>query len=276
MKKLLTIILFLALLIPNAFSIAVSPGRIIVKFTPSLEQELKFDIINQENKEMITEINIDGELKDYVILSQKQVIFKEGESAKSLKYIIKLPAELSPGRHTANIIVKEIPSSSSTINPAIALISQLYVEVPYPGKYLIIDGVEAKEEENVKFRIGLLNNGKEDIKEAYAIIKVKNGNETLFESRTMPTSVASTRRSILETVWEDKKVGNYTLGISIDYDGNKMELSDYFNVVTAKAAKEAAKEEKKPFALLPIIIGILLLFALFFAFRKFNIFRKGN
>src|SRR3989344_6074173 len=98
-------ILFL-FVIPNVAALGITPGRTTIDFSPGLEKEIKFDILNSENKNMNVAFAIQSETEDEKIISLDNNVahFNSEENSKTFSYKIKLPSDMK----CATLLSKEI------------------------------------------------------------------------------------------------------------------------------------------------------------------------
>lgn len=176
MKKAIIATLVMILLIPTlVFALGVTPGRTTLDFKENLQQEITIKILNNEDKDLNLAIYARGSLADYIEIPTQEVTLAKGQAEKELTYKINLPEDLDePGLHEAEILVREISNQQEeiTINTMQAVISQLHVYVPYPGKYIVakLDIVGGKTDKKTLFFVPLINFGDQDVKEAKAEI----------------------------------------------------------------------------------------------------------
>lgn len=214
------IVLFLIvlsiLIIEDVSALGISPGKKTINFEPNLEQEITLTVYNNEHKDFTATIFTRGELGNYIELEQTELKFSSEETEKSFNYKIKSPEKIDkPGSHQAEIVVREISAAEEgediIIGALIAVVSQLEVKVPFPGKYAVanLDIVNAKPNEEVKFFIRVSNLGEEDIENTTAkiIILDPNNNEIAIIS-TNSKSIKTKDRKELTGKW----TANVTLG----------------------------------------------------------------
>jgi len=226
--------LIMLMSISSIFAIGITPGRTNLDFAKGAEPEVEITVINTENKDMNVAFTVEGELKDYVSISNDIVEFALGESSKSLKYKIKMPAGLSPGLHTADIIAVDLPSGESvdTITTKVSVVSQLYVRVPYPGKYIDVKlDIVSKEDSNlVDFFIPIFSRGNEKIDSVSAVIDIYKGDEKVDSIETNKIGVEAGGRGELVGNWNPSAApGSYKAVAKVDYDGKITEISEEFN-----------------------------------------------
>ncbi len=226
------------LLTPVTFSIGVIPGRTTINFQPNLEREIEFTILNNENKDFKAAIYVRGDLSEYITLEKTEIEFEKNEKSKKASYTIRLPESFKePGLHKADIIIREIKSTNQeepiAIGTMVGVISQIYVYVPYPGKYLIakLDIVKGKVEKYAQFYIPLINFGKENINNAKAEITIKEPSGKIVDKiYTNEKPVPAQGRAELSAKLD---ITNYGAGIymaiaTVTYDGKTTTAENVF------------------------------------------------
>ena len=227
-KKLITIIALFLLIIPLVSSLGVTPGRTTINFEESLEREVKFTILNNEQRELKLAIYTRGELAEYIELPVQNVELNPGEESKELVYNIKLHAEMEePGLHEAEIVIREISPGEGkdiTISTMEAVVTQLHVYAPYPGKYVVakLDIVGGKTDKIMRFFVPLVNFGKDDINMAKAEILIMDMQEKVINKiETDQRAVPGEGRAELSASMDPSKLlpGLYRVIARVDYDG---------------------------------------------------------
>jgi hypothetical protein len=239
-KKILfvLILVFIATLNVNEYrSIGITPGRKTIDFSPNYETSVSFSVINNEKKDMKILLYVDGEMNNSVTLNVNSTGFKSIEESKSFTYNVKLPSKITtPGIHEARIIAKEVPIiSGTTIGAAPSVISQLYVMVPYPGKYakVSLNVKDTQGDKPVKFFVSLENLGLEDISKAQATIDIYDSNNKKVASiNTNTLKLKSKDREDLIAEWNlgTNLPGAYYAKASVVYDNEVAETDIVFSV----------------------------------------------
>src|SRR3989338_2662976 len=130
------------------FSLGITPGRTTLDYVSGEDHEISFSVLNNEHKNMKVILMIQGELNNSITLFTGEddgiIEFIPSEDSKQFKYKITMPELISnsPGLHTGEILALEIPSgdaSGTIVGATTAVITQLYVHVPCPGKCIDID-----------------------------------------------------------------------------------------------------------------------------------------
>jgi len=250
LAKGIAMILLMIFFINTASAMGIGPALNVVDFTPSVEKELSFRIVNNENKDMKVAVYPQGELAEYIKLEKSIVEIKASESEKIIKYKVAFPEKLEPGTRTADILVLEIPTEEtvlvlgnktvifneqqSMVKATISLIHQLIVTVPYPDKY--VNGKvyisKANVNETVTFTVSLFNLGKQDVRKAKAVIVIKAPTgEELAVIKTDEISLNSLAESKLVGYWTaNAGNGNYYAEVIVDYDGKTFIMAKDFSV----------------------------------------------
>ncbi|NIO20641.1 MAG: hypothetical protein GTN76_07855 [Candidatus Aenigmarchaeota archaeon] len=238
----LTLVLALGVFSQGVQGIGVTPGRKTVDFEPNLFQKVNFDILNNDHKAFNALVYVEGDLKDYVTLEKNLVEFKESDNSKPFTYTVRLPERIDkPGEHWGKIVVMELPPGMEAeeiegqfVIATTAVIHQLLVKVPYPGKYAEMDLsiAEAQPSETVNFFVKVYNLGTQNIGRAKATVEIKGPtNEVIATIETDEISIKSKERKDLAAYWKaDVNPGVYHAVATLDYDGNLARKEDNFYV----------------------------------------------
>ncbi len=223
-------------------AIGITPGRINMNFESGMQQVVYLKVVNNEFKNMNVELNVSGELAQYVKLNQSSITFNEDEPEKEFYYTVTLPASLGkPGLHQANIIATDVPlgnpadsanGEGSQVSAVIGVASQLYVHVPYPGAYLE-GNFEISEaaglSENTSFILQLSNMGTDNVN-AKADIEIIKENKIIEKIQTDEKLIESGKRGELVVIWQAKEEGSYIARATVYYAGKKVVLEKPFEV----------------------------------------------
>lgn len=235
--------LFLAILFLSSFSssLGVSPARRTLTFEPGLEQEISFTVINNEGKDINLLLAAQGELGKFMTSSKSSIFISSGEPNKELSYKFELPEELSPGLHTGEILILEVPGGGdgegeTRVLATLAVVTQLYVYVPYPGKHADAElkVVSANEGENATFVFSVVSNGKFDLTNVWASVDVYDLSDKKVGGFTTPSiKIASGEKKELVYVWGDQvPLGDYRAIASLVYDEGTINFGKEFSVGT--------------------------------------------
>ena len=234
----LVFVLMFLLFVPFVMGIGITPARTTVNFEPGLEKSVTISVINSESKDVNLVVAVQGDLAEYVTLPETSFSISSSQSSKDVKYDFKLPYELSPGLHTAEIVILQLPEAGELgdafIGAALAVVSQLYVYVPYPGKYAEADlSVLNLDDGNVQFIIPVLSRGDFDLTSVKADIEIFTSlNEKIVTLKTNEIKVLSGERKEVTALLDTSQMnpGPYRAVATLSYDGEIIELERNFNV----------------------------------------------
>jgi hypothetical protein len=230
--------------------LGVTPGRTTIDFVPGLEQEVTFNVVNSESKDASIVLTTQGELRSHVTLNEKELFITSGEKNIPVSYTVRLPDSMEPGTHSAEIVVLELPDTSGTseafVGAALAVVTQLIVKVPYPGKYAEakLNVINAESDSDIQFIIPIANLGKSDIFDARANVDVYNKlNEKVGSFDTKSVRVNSGARSEIVHVWKSDGLpaGQYRAVATLIYDSQTLTLEEYFNIGSADLKLESVE-----------------------------------
>jgi hypothetical protein len=237
-KKYFILFFVLIFILNGVAAIGVTPARTTVNFEPNLQRSVTFSVINSEAKDANLVVAVQGELAQYVTLTETSIKMRSTQKSKDITYNVNLLSELSPGLHTAEIVVLQLPSEGeigeTVIGAALAVVTQLYVYVPYPGKYAEADlSVFNLDDGNVQFTIPVISRGDFDLTSVNAKINIYTAlNEKVATISTNEIAIASGQRKEVTALWEtsDVKAGPYRAVANLVYDEKTLSLERNFNV----------------------------------------------
>ncbi|MCX6818169.1 MAG: hypothetical protein NTU57_04920 [Candidatus Aenigmarchaeota archaeon] len=236
---LVAMVVMLSLSAGQAQAIGITPGRTTIDFQPGLEQAVTFTIINNDHKDFNAFVYAEGDLKDYVTSEKTIIEFKESDDSKPFTYKFRLPDKLDqPGDHWAKIVVMEMPSEQEgggqVIMATTAVVHQLRVKVPYPGKYADLELVvnEGDTGEDTNFIVKVVNLGDEDIYKAFATIDILGAtNEKIVTIESEQIAVESKKIGEMTVPWTaDVNPGMYHAMVTVNYDGKVATIEKTFAV----------------------------------------------
>jgi len=234
-------VILLVLLSSNVLAIGITPARTTIDFSPGLERTVSFSVLNSEQKSSNLVVYVQGELNQSISVKETSMQILASESSKQLSYNIKLPESLSPGLHTAEVVVLQLPdksaSSEAYVGAAFGVATQIHVFVPYPGKYAEADlnVVNAEQNGEATFVIPIISRGDLDLVSVKANIDIYTKlNEKVASFNTNDIYVKSGERKEIVAKWKaEVPVGSYRAVATIIYDGNVITLEKQFSVGSA-------------------------------------------
>lgn len=236
-RKLL-FILMITLLVGNVSAFGITPARNVIDFSPSLTVEKSFTLVNSANENLDIVVYVQGDLAEYIYLSENKFSLSAMESSKEIKYTLKLPSDLKPGLNEGEIIVMNLPGGGSTseafVGAVVALSHQVHVNVKFPGKYAetTLNIVGANQGEEVVFVMPVFSRGEHDLASVKANIDIYNKlGEKIDSFNTASISIESGQRKELVHKWKaDVPIGKYLAKVALIYDGVTINLEGQFNV----------------------------------------------
>lgn len=238
-------VLFVAIsLLSPVIALGISPGRTTINYEPGLEKEIEITIINNEHKHMNVSIysTMQDNLSGTIALFSDSVSFQPSEEKKTVKYSIRLPdggVHLEPGLHTGEIVALEVPAfaeGNTFVGATLAVVSQLQIYVPCPGKCIDVDMevLDAEKNATATFIVPVINRGKVGIGTARAVIEINTFDyEKKATIETDARAVGVGERVELSAKWTvDLNPGSYLARITVLYDGESKSFEKQFTVGT--------------------------------------------
>lgn len=235
------LLVFSILLIQNTFALGIAPARKIVDYQPGLQETVQVRILNNEHKDMDVVLYAEGDFASIITLSQAELEFTASEEEKTISYTYRLPdSALEPGPHEVDIIAREIPVKAAvqgtSIGVSIAVVTQLIINVPYPGKYATAELkiAETGLADQVNFIVVVNNFGTQKIVEAKGSIDIFGPtNEKIATIVSESGPVNPGERGEFNVVWTGNiNPGKYYAKLSVSYDGDIAEADRVFDVGT--------------------------------------------
>jgi len=236
MNKLL-ILLIGIFMISSVYALGVTPARTTMDFEPGLSRQVGFEVINSGEQDMKIVLSAQGELAEYIPSTTREAEILSTEKSKSFTYDINLPADMEPGLHTADVHIMQLPSDysgESQILATVAVVTQIYVYVPYPGKYANakLFAYNANQGEDVKLVFSVISAGEFDLTSVRANVDIYNKlNEKIDSFNTKEIAVASGTKGEIVYNWKaDVSIGEYRAAAVLIYDEGTINLEEIFTV----------------------------------------------
>jgi len=231
-SKLIIWSLLIIILLNTVLGFGIAPAKTKVSYEPESVKEGKFRIIVDDIPTKVM-LSVDGELSEYIELDKTVMVLDERETWVDFK--VHIPDVLPPGERKGEIVVFEMPDTTddSFVTAAIAVVHQVRIDVPYPGKYvqtkLFIDNTNVNEP--ILFTVALGNFGKEKIDSAKATIVIKGPtNEEIIALQTNEIELTPGSEGKLTAIFQTENSGVYIAEATIEYDGIISDIVQPFNV----------------------------------------------
>ncbi len=225
-------------MISGVLGLGITPARTTIDFEKNLKKSVNFDILNAGKNDIKVVFSAQGDLAEYISLPVREANILANENRKSFSYELNLPSELSPGLHTGEVFAMQLPSGSSSegsqILATLAVVTQVYLYVPYPGKYanakMYIYGANVGEK--IRFVIPVVSVGEFDLTSVRANVDIFNKLGNKVDSfQTNSVSVSSGSKKELVYNWEKEvPVGEYFAKAAVVYDDGTINLEEVFSV----------------------------------------------
>ena len=241
--KMVIIAAMLLLMSEMILALGVGPSRQTISFAPGQKIQGEMIIINDAREEFRAAVYPQGDLAEYMIIHTPLVDVSSDDAMKRVNYEINFPTSAPrPGEHKLEVVVRQFPpdmdvNDVATISANLALISEIIVKVPYPGKFvdakLFISDAE-KRDTPTRFSVVLYNFGTEDIDEAHAKIEIYTPSwEKITEFETDNKQIKSKQESNLQAIWVDEaEKGTYKAVITVYYDDKETKIEKDFDLGT--------------------------------------------
>lgn len=237
MSKKILLLVICVFMISSVYALGVTPGRTTLDFSPGLSRTVAFSVVNSGTKDMNVVLSAQGDLKDYISLSTSSASVLAAQN-KPFSYTINLPNSLEPGLHVGEIYILEVPESvgagGSAVLATLAVVTQLHVNVLYPGKFAEAELViyDANQGADVQFIFPVESKGEFDLTDVKANVDVYNSLGDKVDSfNTQSISIPGGTRKELVYAWTaDVPIGNYRAAASLIYDEGTIPLEATFSV----------------------------------------------
>ncbi len=208
-----------------------------VEYSPNKQIEFEYQLITTSAQTMDYELytvnedevyNAPPELRlnltQYVTFEPVQLKNIAPKTNPKFKAIIKLPPSFPiPGEHGVRACVQEGQSSGGMVGSRSGACGRIIINIPYPGKYLII-GFTAQDTDlggTAKMDLFLNNRGLEDIKEITGTIYIYDENNNLVKTAAIEKTGLLSRERKTQNIYIDTiglKPGEYKAKAEIKWD----------------------------------------------------------
>jgi len=235
MRRIITGVLFLLLLLPGAFALGISPPRTEPTYHPGTTITLTYSVRGAPNSDI--EVIMEGELVKYLTLLSPGNFTLDEKGWGTISANFTIPVLTAPGMHEALIGAQDaIPASTSTVIARVAILSQIWVRIPYPEKYFDF-WVEAPNRINsgdvITLAVKMTNRGLL-AEHVSGVIEIFDplGNSVAVLPMTSADNIAFGESARLAADWPTTKsiAGNYRAAITVNYDEKSSSLTHEFTV----------------------------------------------
>lgn len=226
MKKLILLLITLAMFSSIVLSFGVVPADQGIMFEPGTTQEIKLKILNPDKQNVKLSLYAEGEGSKYVAIPTNLIELKGDERIITLK--IDIPQDIQEqGKIPVKIVLRSVADSDSeqgtSITVDLVIIANINIVIPYQGKYLesqiFLPNIAYGKEANIAVKV--TNLGTERIENVRAIVEILsplNENIETLTSKEIP--LAPKEEKILYIKWTPELLpGAYLAKSTVIYDG---------------------------------------------------------
>ncbi|MFC1723236.1 hypothetical protein ACFL0V_03795 [Nanoarchaeota archaeon] len=239
MVLLLSMLLLSLLCVPIVLGMGVGPSRKFISFTPGETIEGELFVTNQEKASFWLGVYPEGDLSEYVEVEEQLILVDNNDVMVRIPYKIKLPQSAKPGDNTIELVLRQFPIDKdiegTTISASIAVIAEVIIRVPYPGKYaegkMFISDAEDMDKPTL-FTVMVYNYGTEHIGEAKAHIDFYSPTgDKVGEADSYPRAVSPKEEVRIDAAWEKQvEMGTYRAVAKVGYDNKEFQIEKVFDV----------------------------------------------
>jgi len=233
-KKIVLWTMVFVLCLNTVLALGIRPVKTQIQFQPEYNGAVK--VVNNDHTYLQVVIYAEGELEEYIKISETELVLEPDEEFKSIGFKIDITDELPPGLRTGRIIVEEKISSvtiaGSYVSGSLKMAHKIEVQVPYPDKYIEVQIDIQEEQEGVDISTTVKNIGASDIDQVKPVIEIYSGSEKISTFEATPTSLSVLEESNFNTFVQKAELGQgvYTVNSRISFDGNSLELAKTFAI----------------------------------------------
>lgn len=243
MAKTVFIAVLIILMSNLVLALGIGPSRQYMSFAPGQKIQGELVIINDAKADFKAAVYVEGDLSEHVRILKPLVDVAATDHLKRVTYEIDFPiSPPKPGEHELKLIVRQFPPEAkvggdTTISASMAVMSQIIVKVPFPGKYadgrLFVTGAD-NDDQPTKFTINIQNFGTEDIQDAHATIEVFTPSwEKIGEVQTQSIAIKSKQESKVAAEWKtEAEKGTYRAVATVHFDDKQFRLEQMFDLGT--------------------------------------------
>ena len=227
-QKIIAWAVVLLLAVQLVMAIGIRPAKTTLISENGHDYSETFWIVNNEGREFAVDIYVDGEMSEYVTLTEKTLSFRSDDEAKVVEFEVHLPENIPPGISTANIVVEEklTGAGSNVISSKIVLKHKIIVEGPYPDKYIKAKLNFHEQSDTIKFVSEVENLGKLDINQIKTTFYVndKEQKQQVLETETTTLQKKENKLLSAEVSRDVFELGEFEVSAVTKYDDQQVEV----------------------------------------------------
>jgi len=226
-------------MLSSVYALGVTPARTTIDFERNLVQTIEYEVLTGDTETNLV-IAAQGDLAEFISIPLSMVNVPAAQGSVGLSYSINLPNSMEPGLSEGEVVILELPSGGQTskanVRATLAVVTQLHVYVPYPGKYANARMNVISRPGGATFVFPVVSAGEFDLTSVRANVDIFNKlGEKVDSFTTGSIAVASGAKKEIVYEWDsDAPVGNYRAVASLIYDDGTLSLEEEFSVGSAE------------------------------------------
>ena len=227
-------LLFLAFLY-QSYAFMIQPPKMELAFEPGKTVEFGYAMGGYRGEGNLSlRIYAIGDLNTSIVLNTNSTTLNPGEW-KAFSFQIAYPSLLNPGIHTNGIVIEEEGNPGEGVAAVSGIIIPLYIQVPYPGKYLDVrlEASDTPVDRDVPLTLHLTSKGSEDLESVSGVLSFHNTHNTFLENLTLASfSMQAMDQKEMLFSWDPQNdsAGSYYAIATIFYDGNMKQAQASFKI----------------------------------------------
>jgi len=235
-KNLIMLVTLVLLLLPSTYALGISPARTEVDYTPGAVNSYSFGVRGSPDQPV--QIILRGELANYTEIAGSANFTLNDKGMGSFSVKLTIPELAKPGLHESLVGVEEIESGpAGVVSAHVAVLSQLWIRVPYPEKYLDFQFDAPKQVGSggvMEFIITATSRGSVPVAYVSGAIEIFDnlGNSVALVPLSSASNLKFGESARLTASWPTTgfRAGNYKAVATVNYDGKSQQFEHTFTI----------------------------------------------
>ncbi len=224
--KMCMMIILVVIIMNSVSALGVSPARKLFNYNPGVSSG-SIEISNNQNQDLELIVYATGDNKDLISFNKRIINFGKNDDLEKVGYEINLPEGMDPGRHDIVVNIESvIPGLESDITAKNIVLAHVYIDVPYPGKYLDTKfNIDSKNTGEITvFTISLFSRGSQQIDGISGVVIIKGPtNEEIARVDTNSVILGPEKSGKIVATWDaNVNPGLYYVEAIINYAGKQI------------------------------------------------------
>lgn len=118
------------LILSDAEAVGISPAQRSIDYESGATKRFSYGIYNNERIESRITLEVEGRLRDYAALSEKELNFSSGELMKQVELALSFPNKTLEQDEGLSIVAKESPKKGAFVNVQLEIKSKIDIKAP--------------------------------------------------------------------------------------------------------------------------------------------------